>query len=155
MKHKIDIYEKCRACDGTGIYVGIGERNGCGVVCSQCEGTGKHRFIHEYEDFSGRVDRNGITHVLEYNPGIIVGEIPGEISLSDFGGMDYADWKDGKPFPPKSEMRKFTCPAWWYQTADYKKKPSWPECACCGPFSRCSKFSEKSECWEKFDRENS
>jgi hypothetical protein len=67
--------------------------------------------------------------------------------------MSYEAWLDGKPFPSKSEMRQFTCPCWWYQTADYKKKPAWDECLYVGMFSQCSHFANKQSCWERWDRE--
>jgi hypothetical protein len=51
-------------------------------------------------------------------------------------------------------MRNYTCPAWWYQSADYTKKPEWEECIACGSFSECKNFSNKEKCWEKFDAEN-
>jgi hypothetical protein len=51
-------------------------------------------------------------------------------------------------------MRKYTCPAWWYQSADYKKKPNWKECLACGSFSSCKHFSIKQNCWDRFDKES-
>lgn len=32
--------EKCRACDGTGLYAGIFETRGTAVVCRNCKGKG-------------------------------------------------------------------------------------------------------------------
>jgi len=32
---------ECSACKGTGLYVGMAEREGAAVVCSRCKGTGK------------------------------------------------------------------------------------------------------------------
>ncbi len=146
--HKIVITRQCSSCAGTGLYDGIGERDGFAVVCSQCSGTGKSIQTIEWEDFTRRIAAKGVRQVLECNPGICAG------GTRDFGGMSYTDWDAGLPFPPKSEMRQFTCPAWWYQRADYSKKPEWPECMKCGSFPGCDRFPNKEQCWEKFDKES-
>lgn len=156
--HIIELDYECQACKGTGIYKGMAERGDFGVVCCKCEGTGKAHFKFEYDDFIKRRKRNNVKQVLEVNPGIIAdtGENY-QFTLDSFGGMKYEDWFAGKPFPPKSEMRQFTCPAWWCQSANYDLKPTW--CHECGfdfgAFSSCPCFLEKAKCWERFDSEHS
>jgi hypothetical protein len=147
MSKVIEFDEKCQACNGTGLYKGAAERDGFAVVCHKCGGTGRYHFVHAYEEFAERTERADIHTIVEVNPGICLG------SNLDFGGMSYQDWKDGKPFPPKSEMRKYVCPAWWYQVADYDKKPKWNECLECGMFSHCKHFDQKIKCWERWDKE--
>lgn len=155
MKKTIEIREKCPSCDGTGLYIGLAERDGAAVVCHNCNGTGCHVFTHIYEDFEKRFDSIKVKRVYATNPGICIGTgNKGELTLKSFGGMPYRDWLVGKPFPPKSENRKYTCPAWWYQSADYKKKPHWPECITLGSFLSCDHFKTKHLCWVKFDKEN-
>jgi len=151
----ISIDEECPHCGGTGLYVGMGERNGAAVVCYRCEGTGCFHFKHEYEDFSERQVRDGIVRVYETNPGICIGTGNGH-ELHDFGGIDYHDWLNGKRFSSGTENRKFTCPAWWFQSADYKKKPKWDECweSLGSSFSRCPHFATKEKCWARWDKEN-
>jgi hypothetical protein len=144
---KIEFDEKCKACKGTGLYVGMAERKGFGVVCYDCKGTGKFHFSHEYENFIERELRSEVNRVVECNPGIILG---GDL---DFGGMSYQDWLDGKAFDIGTEMRLFTCPAWWYQIADYDKKPDWKECIGCGQFSNCEHFCNKDVCWIRWNGE--
>jgi len=152
---KIELDIECKACNGTGIYVGVCERDGSGVVCHRCNGTGCHHYEFEYVPFVTRHRRRGIKRVFSNNSGIVIGEGNGH-KLEDFGGMPYKDWLMGKPFPAKDEMRKFVCPAWWYQTVDYDKKPEW-----ChddygfisGAFSDCPQFCNKSECWARWDKE--
>jgi hypothetical protein len=125
----------------------MAEMDGFAVVCTHCKGTGKvHRTI-EYDDFDGRQPREGIHTVIECNPGIGVG---GDLN---FGGQSYESWKSGNPFPSGSEMREFTCPAWWYQTCDYRRNPRWRECLLGGFFSECDHFANKAECWKRFERE--
>ncbi len=150
----VEFNERCSSCKGTGLYQGLGERDGFAVVCYDCKGTGCFHYKHEYEDFVKRELKPGVLHVIEVNPGICVGRGLGEKPFIDFGGMPYEDWLKGKPFSQGMEMRRFTCPAWWYQAADYKKKPEWEECDCMGrPFSACSHFPNKDKCWERWDIE--
>lgn len=153
MKKTFKVKEKCQQCKGTGIYDGFGERDGCGVVCYNCKGTGCHKYEHTYEEFEEREVNSKIKHVLETNPGISVGSGNGYL-LKDFGGMPYKEWLNGKPFVFGMEMRKFSCPAWWYQSANYDLKPNWKECRLGGIFSNCNNFEQKHKCWERFDAEN-
>lgn len=140
---------KCQACNGSGIFVGFAEQNSnIGIVCHKCAGKGYQDIKWEYEDFRGKEIREGIDIVIETNPGIVLGK------NFDVGGMSYRDWLDEKSFPEKSEMRKFCCPALWYQIIDYKKKPHWNECISMGSFSDCDSFAYKEKCWERFDKEN-
>lgn len=147
--NKIELEEQCSRCHGTGLYVGMAEKDGFAVVCYQCKGTGKYKFVHVYEEFTGRKDREGIETVIECNPGIVVGKKDG----LDFGGIPYEQWKQHGLFPPKSEMRQYTCPAWWYQNTNYKLKPNWKECLLGGTFSSCKNFPDKAACWNKWDKE--
>ena len=143
---------ECRSCRATGLYSGMGESKTTAVVCHTCKGTGCEHIELAYEPFRRRADKPNIEHVYQVNPGIGVGRGNG-FEPADFGGMSYADWKAGKPFVDGMENRRFTCPAWWYQSADYKRKPDWPECINIGAFRDCPRFAEKSECWAKFDLE--
>jgi DnaJ-class molecular chaperone len=143
---KIEFDEKCKSCNGTGLYQGMGERDGFAVVCNQCKGTGKYHFEHNYDEFEGRQERPNISTVVECNPGICLG---GNLN---FGGMSYKEWLSGKQFEIGMEMREYVCPCWWYQTADYKKKPEWKECGF-GSFSACKNFPDKKACWDKWDKE--
>jgi hypothetical protein len=149
--HTFSVKAKCGSCGGTGLYVGLGERDGSAVVCHTCKGTGCQTLTLTWDDFTGRVDRPEVRRVVQANPGICVGTGNGH-ALADFGGMPADAWRRGEPFPAGSEMRRFTCPAWWYQSADYKKKPDWKECGY-GAFSACDHFKNKAACWERFDRE--
>lgn len=157
-KHEISIEHKCKSCRGTGIYVALAEADGAGIQCRQCKGTGCKTTAFEYEDFEGRVPRTDVERVYQANPGIIIGTnkaYPNAVQydLEAFGGMPYADWAEGNPFPPGSEMRQFTCPAWWYQTADCKLRPEWGACWIAGSFSKCPNFPAKEHCWARWDKE--
>lgn len=155
MMKVFEVKQECKDCGGTGLYPGGFEHDGAAVVCYTCEGIGGHVFRHDYEEFSGRKDAQvEIKRVFQANPGIGIGEDAKKgLTLEDFGGMPYHDWLAGKPFPAGSEMRRFACPAWWYQRVDYKKKPDWKECLGCGFFSGCKHFGSKEVCWARWDEE--
>ena len=151
MDHLIEYDESCRPCKATGLYVGMAEKSGAAVVCHTCDGTGKHHVKIEWNDFNGRQRQDGVSRVYKTNPGICIGAGNGH-RLEDFGGISYEDWKSGKEFVSGTENRKFTCPAWWYQSADYSKKPEWKECGY-GAFPACPSFSKKDQCWQRWDKE--
>lgn len=145
---------ECPQCRGTGLYTGFAERDGAAVVCKGCEGTGRIVQTIHFEDFTGRKQKAGIKRVLLCNPGIQVGSVKG--SLERFGGMPYKDWAAGKKFPAGHEMREFTCPNWYYQSANSDLRPDWPECHenFGRSYSQCKRFKNKAKCWEKFDKGN-
>lgn len=145
---------ECRACKGTGLYVGLAERDGSAVVCHRCKGSGREHITVNYTPFTKRVARKNVVRVFETNPGICIGSGNGH-SLEDFGGIPYEDWVAGKSFGLGTENREYTCPAWFYQSADYKKKPNWDTCRGFGSFSACKHFSDKASCWKRFDGEQS
>jgi hypothetical protein len=156
-KHVIEYDCKCYSCDGTGLYIGFAEHDGSAIVCRNCKGSGRIHEKIEYEDFEGRKKKKDIKRVYKRNPGIGIGERNGDgkaLKLEDFGGMSYKDWLDNKPFPKGHEMRKYTCPCWWYQGEDYNLKPNWEECEIAGTFSDCKNFKTKEECWKRFDKEH-
>lgn len=152
-KESIKFNEECPSCGGTGLYVGMAERDGAAVVCHKCRGTGCFEFSYTYTPFASKKNKKGVKHVYETNPGICIGNGNG-YKFEDFGGMTYEDWAAGKKFKIGMENRKYTCPSWWYQTANYKKKPEWKECYenLGGSFSGCKLFGVKEKCWEKWDK---
>ena len=156
MDHIIEIKRECPSCRGTGLFKGMAEREGFAVVCHNCHGKGWNVFKLQYNDPPvKRLPLFDVDTVLEFNPGIVCGSHP-TLQLPSFGGMPYADWVANKPFPPGSEMRNYTCPTWWYQGTDYKKKPTWDECGMMlgDSFSNCKCFPTKDLCWNRWDKEN-
>lgn len=141
----IDI--ECQSCGGTGLYIGICERDGAAVVCSACKGTGCQCF--EYKPFMWRKEKRGVKRVFQSSCGICIGG-----NLEDFGGLSYDEWKSGANFPKGTENRICTCPAWYYQSVNYKLKPHWDECIEIGAFSDCKQFKCKDRCWKRWDKEN-
>ena len=149
--HYIEIEQQCSSCSGTGLYIGMAERDGFATQCHQCKGTGKYIFKHSYKDFSGRQGSDKAKYVVKTNPGIVLGLNDGEYSPEDFGAIPYEDWKNGVEMP---EMRKFTCPRWWNQSSGGSYDTDWEWCCSSfGAFSSCEQFQDKEKCWEKLDKE--
>jgi hypothetical protein len=152
--HVQEIECACSDCKSTGLYVGMAEARGAAVVCNSCEGTGKKIKKIEWDDFKGRKELPNIKRVYATNPGIMIGEDKTrDIHLEDFGGMPYSDWLSGRPWAPGLEDRKHTCPAWWYQSFNYKLKPTFPDCRGVVAFSDCHSFATKNICWGRWDKE--
>jgi len=151
--HTIEFDRVCVSCNSTGLYIGMAERNGAAIVCSTCKGTGKCHVKIEWNDFTGRQHREGVSRVYATNPGICLGSDHGH-TLESFGGLSYEEWEGKKEFLQGSENRKSTCPAWWYQCANYKKKPKWEDCIGAGSFSGCTHFPDKLKCWQRWVEEN-
>ncbi len=149
----IEYDEECPDCKGTGIKVGSYERDGAGVICHKCNGTGKKHVYIEYKPFTKRNTRDDVERVFEVNPGVCI-EALGKYGLEAFGGMAYEEWLSGRPFPPGSEMREFVCPAQWEQA-----RKSGFECWWClipvgETFSNCMYLAIDNLCWSIWDKEN-
>lgn len=142
---KVHLEVECGSCKGTGLYCGFAEGPGVAVVCHTCDGSGKSVIKETYKKFTKRKSRKDVKVVVATNPGI-------GLRVGD-AGISYAEWKNGVPFDPGTEARKAVCPAWWYQSADYKKKPDWKECQGLGGFRQCPSFKANEKCWERWDKE--
>ncbi len=146
----------CEHCKGTGLYSGMAEGPGAAVVCKVCGGEGSvHRIVKWELPPKEKIRRADIERVYQTNPGIGIGKTE-DLSLDDFGGMPYDDWYAGKPFPPRSEMRRFTCPKWWLQSCGENRDLPFCDLSFCdfvtgGLFPRCRRFKKKADCWKKYD----
>ena len=62
-EHVIEFDCECESCKGTGLYVGMAEREGSAVVCHTCKGTGKTRSseIDKRDDWGGKHLRHRFT----------------------------------------------------------------------------------------------
>jgi hypothetical protein len=93
---------ECQSCKGTGLYVGMAEKEGLAVICHDCEGKGYIFF--SYNEFTGKKKRRNITHVISQNPGFMLS--PDYVSDGD--KITYDDWYNGKTVV--SEFRDKCCP---------------------------------------------
>ena len=140
--------QECETCKGTGIHVDWTEGDsGVGIVCRDCKGTGRVEKSFTYREFTGLKERDDIRTVVSCNPGI-------DMRGGTQAGIPYNTWLE-EPELVRSrffEDRESVCPAWWYQVADSDNRPEWDECTL-GSFPRCKHFSDKTKCWERFDKE--
>lgn len=90
---KIEI--QCRACSGSGVYRGIAEAPGIGIVCRDCKGSGKR--THEYVPFTGLTKRNDVEVVCAER---------GDFHIPDStSGIPYAAFLQGKLPEPRLEFQ--------------------------------------------------
>ncbi|MEN9560914.1 MAG: hypothetical protein RIQ56_187 [Candidatus Parcubacteria bacterium] len=85
---KVAVVE-CGSCRGTGIYRGMSEPRGVGVVCLECKGTG--RAIIAYVPFTTRRRRKGI-HTVRRSAGTCIGTGAGPTG----GSITYKEFLAGK-----------------------------------------------------------
>jgi len=149
---KFEVDAECRACGGTGLYIGMAERHGAAVVCSRCKGTGKERMSISYIPFTGRKKRMGVVRVFEFNSGYVIGNGP-DCKIEDFGGMSFDKWEQGEPFPLGSESREYVCPKQYAQVTgkdfDYEKC----KYSLGTTFKNCKFYVDKKECWRDYDKQ--
>ena len=139
----------CRACKGTGLYIGMAERNGSAVVCHRCSGTGAEKIT--FEPFKGRKAKEGVKRVFSTNPGNVLSaedETDREGNLLPFSkyGCTYEEWVEGAQ--PR-ELEFLMCPNMLRDDRAremYKQRcdryiTAWQS------YSVCRKWPEKEECW--------
>ncbi len=138
----------CQSCSGTGLYIGMAERDGAAVICTKCDGTGCYSYKFTYEDFVQRKARKGVSRVFKTSAGYVHSskDVNGvEFSKS---GVSYDEWLRGKEPGPIKELY---CPKQWTHQ-------SWNSSTCnancfAGSLIRdCSYRSEMAKCWEEYDK---
>lgn len=147
--------QECRSCKGTGLYVGMAERDGAAVVCGTCKGKGERRETHRFNRSSEMKFPEGVTHVWGTNPGIVLSGLHTNVLT---GGVPLADHlaNPNLVFELGNELRSHVCPAWWLQSASGAVTPELGQkcsAACVTQFSRCRHYGEKAECWKLYDDE--
>jgi len=158
MKKKIDLKIECQSCGGTGVYRGMGERDGAAVVCYHCNGTGCEDFHFEYTDFVKRKVIKDVKRVFIKGYGYCVGTKP--ITLDNGVFVDFS--KEGVSYEQflKGEMPKHIkhmgCPMMADQSACHRIKGFDDYCNKMngGYFSVISscKCKDKIKCWERFEK---
>lgn len=76
---------ECRSCGATGIYCGFAEPKGTGVVCLDCNGTGK--VVRIYTPFTRRKERKDVRIVRRSSGSFIatgVGPTGGSVTYREF-----------------------------------------------------------------------
>lgn len=146
---RIEMDVECSDCQGTGLYVGMAERDGLAVVCHRCKGSGMAHYIYDYQPFSGRKPKAGVTHVIYQNPGYIL-----DPAHAGARALPYGEWANGARFSASQiEDRERTCPAQHIQNVLHRNAPSEPFGCGYGMFTACKKYPDKAECWRIADAE--
>ena len=154
---EIDV--QCQSCNGTGIYVGIAERDGAGVICNTCNGTGKQHYTFKYEKFTGLQKRNDVKRVYKQSYGYVLS--PKEIDFDDVGlidltqeGVSYDDFLKGEM--PK-HIKTLACPMIADQGTCHNIKGFVDICNDLGSIwgrsiYLCKNQKNKADCWKRFDK---
>lgn len=144
---------ECQSCNGTGLYVGLCERDGAAVVCHTCKGTGKYHYKFTFTKFIKRKNRNDVTRVFANSAGYVhsandVVTKDGQTIRFSSGGIDYKGWLDGgKPEP----MRELYCPLQF--TSQTWHSPLYCKDNRFGLITQCPKRCDMAECWKLYDEE--
>ena len=155
----IEMDIECQSCNGTGVYVGMGERDGAAVVCRRCSGTGKFKYSFTYKDFTGLKKREDVTRVYLDGYGYCLA--PKKIDFDKVGwvdltkeGVSYEEFLEGKR---PEHIRTFGCPMLCDQGACHRLEGFQDKagCDCLGMrIVNCPKYSNRSRCWDIFDEMN-
>lgn len=145
---------ECQSCGGTGLYVGMAERDGAAVVCSHCKGTGCYNHKFTYISFTERVRRDDVRRVFKtscgfvHTPEDIVFE--GEDIKFSQSGASYEEWLIGKsPLP----MKTLYCPKLWTgQKWDSEKCKK--HCRLSDSIYNCPMLGKMAECWDEYENAN-
>ncbi len=155
---KIEKDIQCKACEGTGLYVGVCERDGAAVICRECNGTGKYRYVFEYGEFTGRKRKEGVTRVYRDGYGYVIS--PGKVNFKGIGmvdmdkeGVSYEEFEKGTM---PGHIKKLACPLLADQCACYSIPGFVKECerlhgGYIGRIDNCSYWDNRDECWKRFD----
>ena len=146
---------ECSECKGTGLYVGLAERNGAAVVCYRCQGKGYVDF--EYNEFFGRKKRDDVIRVYETGYGYVISAT--DATLEKHGvdikfskaGCTYEDWLSGSG-DPSNPIKELYCPFIWNNTGmgNEPLKRCKEGCEYGRRISDCKFFNQKEECWKEY-----
>lgn len=157
---EINLEIECQSCDGTGVYVGMGERDGAAVVCYICEGTGCQKYHFTYVPFTKRKINEKAERVFIKGYGYCVGTKPITLSNGTFvdfskEGVSYKEFLSGKM--PK-HIKHMGCPMMADRGACQNKKGFVAKCnkkndGYLNHIPSC-KYKDKVKCWERFENQN-
>jgi len=151
---------ECKSCSGTGVYQGMAEGHGCGVVCTTCKGSGAFEYTFTYNEFKGKRTKDGISRVYKsgYGYKIGLGKINfvgiGEIDM-DKKGVSYTEFLSGQM---PAHIQELCCPMLADQGACHAIDGFVQQCkkldgrGWIGHIPNCNYASKKSLCWDRFTR---
>jgi RecJ-like exonuclease len=156
----VNIERACGACGGTGIYVGMGEREGAAVVCSSCKGTGKVTLHQKHPKFKVRVRRKDVERVFQTGCGYIISakdvKVEGKPTVRfSQAGASYEDWLNGATPKPIEDLH---CPYMHtnqnMQMSDHEAHDLYLD-RCSGGnlgslIADCKLNHDKAKCWQLY-----
>lgn len=146
---------ECKSCKGTGLYVGLAERDGTAVVCHTCHGTGETKTT--YRPFVERQPApKGVQRVH-----LAMGYVLSTKEPRCSGGVPVQEWAPGVPVPPDEPLYcpyLFTGQEWCafketksYTTSDGEQHTYQTAPIGAGMFiSSCPRWPDKAACWERY-----
>lgn len=143
---QISVQAVCNACGGTGLYIGMAERDGVAVVCSTCNGSGA--MTVRYTPFKRQLPAPASVTSVHVARGYVLGD---KHPACD-GGLPIEQWKQGVIVPADE---KLYCP-YLYTHQDWCAHPRDPENnhnnapMLWGRIDECPYWIEKDECWKRF-----
>lgn len=146
-----EIKIECPSCEGTGLYKGMCERDGCAVVCTECDGKGYTTY--RYNDFTGKKVKEGITRVFQKTCGYVHSDKnhksdKGIIHFENYG-CTYQEWLNGAEPKPMEELY---CPHVYYNRGIGNEPLE--KCKQYGGLGNlitdCPLYSEKKKCWKEY-----
>ena len=161
---EIKLKIECPSCNGTGVYTGMGERDGASIVCYKCNGTGCYDYSYKYNDFVERKKRDDVKRVYLSGYGWCISPKALDLKKSEGGtifvdftkeGVSYAEFLDGKM--PK-HIKTLGCPMMADQGACHKIKGFTEKCndlngGWVGHIPSCKYNPNMVECWKRFEEE--
>lgn len=146
---------ECKACGGTGLYVGLAERDGTAVVCHTCKGTGESQVT--YRPFVERQPApKGVKRVH-----VAMGYVLSTKEPRCSGGVPLAEWTPGMAIPADEQLYcpyLYTGQEWcaFTKTRSYTRQDGTRHSYESAPpqagemISDCPRWPEKAACWERY-----
>lgn len=143
---------QCQSCGGTGLYMGMAEKNGAAVVCTTCNGRGSKEF--EYKEFEGRKIRQDVKRVYERCDYMLSSEDvtteDGRLIKFSEAGCTYEEWLNGAEPKPVKELY---CPYVWRNRGignePLEKCVEQLRGIC--RITDCKLYRFKEQCWKEYE----
>lgn len=141
MKESVQI--ECKQCNGTGLYVGMAERDGAAVVCYRCNGTGQDTL--EFVRFTERRQPKKPVSRVHLSRGYVLSPEHDKCT----GGVAYQDWKPGMVVPADEELY---CPMLYTNQSycAFKDENGSARPGIGRRISDCEYWPVKAACWTKY-----
>ena len=158
---------QCKSCGGSGVYQGMGERDGAAVICHTCGGTGCERYEFSYNLFKSRKKTRTVKRVYLSGYGYCIA--PKILTLNSYPGpghtrgptidftkegVSYKEFLSGKM--PK-HIHAMACPMMADQDACHKIEGFTDECnrlnvEYLNHIPSCKWHNSCAACWERFEK---